>query len=345
MYFGRDLKCVVFGLGALLGSIGAASAQILHLDGNVFNAIVGPDDKIYVSTDFTVAGNLAYSGNVRLNSNGTIDSSFNPILSNQAYAFGFFNDGSLLANGSVGIKKYSDTGVLDNSFTGVSGPRTIKFDDSGASFYTGSGKYLANGNLVFNYATSPLFEALAIAIQSDGKIVLGGTGTANSNLIRLNADGTVDNTFSMPAALSGGTVQGLALQSDGKIVVTGDQFQSAPNVFRLNTNGAMDNTFTAGTSVRGPVYALDDDSILISGGGNGTNISIDSMGRIVAADSIVRLDVNGALSTLQPTLDTGFNQSLGVAVYLSLAAIPEPSSYALIAGAALLGLAVWRRRS
>ena len=74
----------------------------------------------------------------------------------------------------------------------------------------------------------------------------------------------------MPAALDGGTVQGLALQSDGKIIVTGDQFATAPNVFRLNDDGSMDSSFTAGTSVRGPVYTLGDDSLLISGGTNGT---------------------------------------------------------------------------
>jgi uncharacterized delta-60 repeat protein len=345
MHFSREFGRALLRAGFFLALAGSATAQVLHLDGNVFDAIVGPNDKIYVSTDFTTSGNVAHSGNLRLNTDGSIDGTFTPILTNQAYSFGFFNDGSFLANGVTGIKKYSSTGVLDTGFTGVSGARTIQFSSDGSYFYTGSGKYQTDGTLVFNYVTSPLFETLAMAIQSDGKIILGGTGTANSNLIRLKADGTVDNTFSMSAALNGGTVQGLALQSDGKIVVTGDQFASAANVIRLNSDGSIDNSFTAGTSVRGPVYVLGDDSVLISGGSNGTNISIDSMGRIVTADSIVRLDANGALSATQPTLDPSFNQTLGVAVYLSLGAIPEPSSYALFAGLALLGVAIWRRRS
>src|SRR5439155_1175455 len=68
----------------------------------------------------------------------------------------------------------------------------------------------------------------AVALQPDGKILLGGDfttlggggigHTARSRLGRLNPDGTLENSFN-PGANS--TVQALAVQADGKIVAGG----------------------------------------------------------------------------------------------------------------------------
>ncbi|WP_316316931.1 hypothetical protein, partial [Clavibacter michiganensis] len=89
------------------------------------------------------------------------------------------------------------------------------------------------------------------AKQPDGKILLGGifsniSGTSRNRLARLNADGTIDTSFtSLPAYNSGGGVQDIALQSDGKIVIGG--FPSADGsiktVARLNADGTPDTAF------------------------------------------------------------------------------------------------------
>jgi uncharacterized delta-60 repeat protein len=327
----RGSALVVGCLFALL----PARAQVVTLNGNVYNATFGPDNKVYASMSFVAQNTNTYQGNVRLNANGSIDNTFTFDTSNPAYAVGFFNDGSFLVNGVAGIQKYTASGVLNESYPVVAGARTLTVSSDGASFYTGTGKYAANGSLLFSYATS--FEALSMAIQTDGKILLGGD---SGHLVRLNANGTLDNTFSAPSSITGGNVHGLSVQSDGKIVVAGAGFSTAPNVFRLNANGTVDSSFASSASVYGPVYSLVNGWTLVSDGNNGTKISFDGSGRIVTAGSLTLLGATGALLAGVLTKDSGFDQSNGISVYL---AIPEPGTYALIGGLAAFVAVVLRR--
>jgi hypothetical protein len=72
--------------------------------------------------------------------------------------------------------------------------------------------------------------AHAIAIQTDGKVVVGGVGA----LARYNTDGTLDSTFGGGDGVVAVVVADLAIQADGKIVVTGGGVLA-----RLNTNVRM----------------------------------------------------------------------------------------------------------
>ena len=72
----------------------------------------------------------------------------------------------------------------------------------------------------------------AVAVQPDGKILVGGffdavSGTDRQGLARLNADGSLDATFIPPLVAPG--VKAIALQPDGKILVGGG--------FGINING------------------------------------------------------------------------------------------------------------
>jgi hypothetical protein len=81
----------------------------------------------------------------------------------------------------------------------------------------------------------------ALAVQSDGKILVGGNfsttnyGVTRTNLMRLDPDGFVDITFFSPILAE---VQCLAIQKDGKILVG-----TIGGVTRLNANGSGDSTF------------------------------------------------------------------------------------------------------
>ncbi|HKR22442.1 MAG TPA: hypothetical protein VJS17_07605, partial [Pyrinomonadaceae bacterium] len=102
--------------------------------------------------------------------------------------------------------------------------------------------------------------ARAVAVQPDGKIIVGGVGqgtVANSfALFRLNSNGTTDTTFgtnglvvvNFPAESS---VYDVAVLPDGKILVAGEVFlDNSFLLARLNTNGSLDGTFGTGGTVR-----------------------------------------------------------------------------------------------
>src|SRR5205085_156746 len=66
-------------------------------------------------------------------------------------------------------------------------------------------------------------DVRTLAVQTDGKLVVGGTFTVlgdetHDNIGRVNADGTVDSSF-IPVA--GAAVRALAVQADGKIIAGG----------------------------------------------------------------------------------------------------------------------------
>ena len=112
-------------------------------------------------------------------------------------------------------------------------------------------------------------------------------------MARLNADGTVDNTFDPGANAPNATVNAVALTASGRIVLGGNFTQLGAQSFRhlaqLNGNGSIDNSFTpqdAGTD--GPVFALaaQPDGRLLVGGEftitNGLHFPIVRLARLLA---------------------------------------------------------------
>jgi uncharacterized delta-60 repeat protein len=143
-----------------------ANAPINHV-------IEQPDGKLIVVGEFTSYNNLPLREIVRLNSNGTLDLSFNC---------------------GIGLQS--------------------------------SGPY------------SKIYTA---CLQSDGKILLGGkfnnfNGTVCKNIIRLNSNGSVDNSFN---ALFNNDVTSIVVQSNNKIIVLGrfsnlNYTDSCGSIVRLN---------------------------------------------------------------------------------------------------------------
>jgi uncharacterized delta-60 repeat protein len=119
-----------------------------------------------------------------------------------------------------------------------------------------------------------------VAVQPDGKILLGGLFTSlasqsRTNLGRLNADGSLDAGFNPGAAgLYSSSVYSLALQSDGKILV-GGYFatlagQTCNHLGRLNANGSLDTTFNAGAGLTVLAVAVQADGKILAGGAFGS---------------------------------------------------------------------------
>lgn len=100
-----------------------------------------------------------------------------------------------------------------------------------------------------------------VAIQADGKILLGGRFDSSfaptfPNIVRLNSDGSIDNTFT---AAPDYTVSAILVERSGSILIGGGfskvNGQPAAGVARLQPNGQLDPSFTLDTGGRA-VYAL-----------------------------------------------------------------------------------------
>jgi uncharacterized delta-60 repeat protein len=146
----------------------------------------------------------------------------------------------------------------------------------------------------------------AVAVQPDGKILLGGVdsynGVAVNGLVRIKVDGTLDDTFDVGVGPND-LVQSIAVQSDGKILVGGDftNFDGAPapKMARLESDGSVDVGFDVGTGPgSGPMAMLPLDSGKILVGGLFS--TFDGVNR----DGIILLQSDGTVDpsfTLAPT--------------------------------------------
>ncbi len=169
------------------------------------------------------------------------------------------------------------------------------------SSYINLGRQTANGSPDPTFDASQIYlwgEVDAVAAQADGKILLGGTFNMSplvgdrKNLIRLNADGSLDNSFLNNQSWGTGTprVRAIAVQPDGKILI-GGSFTSyngttVANLTRLNSDGTKDVTWPGGTigGTNGAVHAIlvqPDGKVVI--GGEFTQAFQLSKGRIARA--------------------------------------------------------------
>ncbi len=228
------------------------------LDGIVSTDIANSEDvgrSVVVQADgkVIVAGNTTDSLNhfclVRYHTDGAVDSSFGtngivitrfPPAGSIIYGLALQSDGKILAGGSAtpgfALARYHTDGSLDNSF-GTSGIVTTSIQGNPA-------------------------VAQSIAIQADGKIVLGGFSNnflvdgSSCVVVRYNTDGSLDQTFSNGGIAITDIIPGsglnavdqirdLKVQPDGKIVSAGFAADKIA-LIRHNSDGSLDQSFGSG---------------------------------------------------------------------------------------------------
>jgi uncharacterized delta-60 repeat protein len=223
--------------------------------GSGFNNIVRticiqPDGKIIIGGNFTSYNDTTRTGIIRLNPDGSIDMSFKPTspwFNTQVFTIAIQTDGKILAGGDF------------TSYNGVSINKIARLNTDGSldeDFNIGSG---------FNSTVR------TISIQSDGKIIVGGSftsfnETSQSRITRLNSDGSRDLSFNFGVD---GPVYSTSIQSDGKIIAGGDFNR---NIVRINSNGSFDIYFYTLSLGITTVYATSiqfDGKIIIGGSCNG----------------------------------------------------------------------------
>ena len=224
-------------------------------NGAVISLAVQADGKILVGGSFTTLGGQTRNYIGRLNADGTLDSGFNP-------GVGGAVGGNNASVSSLAVQ--ADGAILVGGvFTTLAG-QTRKY----------IGRLNADGTLDsgFNAGAYGGFGVFSLALQADGKILLGGDfttlgGQPRSFLGRLNADGTLDSGFN---ARADGEVFSLVVQADGKILVGGDfttlDGQTRNNIGRLNADGTLDGAFNPGANATVACLALQADGKILVGG-------------------------------------------------------------------------------
>lgn len=213
------------------------------------------DGKIIVGGFFTTYQGVSQNNLIRLNSDGTIDGSFNIGSGFDLPPFCAYiqDDGKILVGGTF------------TTFQGQSQNKLIRLNSDGSkdnSFDIGVG--FDNGIYSINQ-------------QTDTKIIVGGSfinyqNQPQNRLIRLNSNGTIDNSFTIGTGFNE-LVISIQIQTDGKILVGGSfntyQNQSQKYLIRLNADGTKDNTFDIGTGFVSPpindIIIQTDGKILIGG--------------------------------------------------------------------------------
>jgi uncharacterized delta-60 repeat protein len=153
----------------------------------------------------------------------------------------------------------------------------------------------------------------SIAVQGDGKILVGGTftsynGTSRNRIGRLNSDGSLDTGFSIGTGFPTNAVNSIAVQGDDGKILVGGSFTSyngttRNRIARLNSDGSFDTGFSIGTGFNSAVNSIavqgDDGKILV--GGTFTSYNGGAAG---SSNRIARLNSDG-------TLDSGFSIGTG----------------------------------
>ena len=297
------------------------------------------DGKILVAGVSNIGGSFDFAL-VRHNTDGSLDSSFGTsgkvttdigtTSDDYVYAVAVQSDGKILVSGysnrggtyDFTLVRYGTTGSLDTTF--------------------GTG-----GKVTTDIGTSSFDSGNAITIQSDGKILVGGSTDASGNydfaVARYDSVGVLDPTFGTGgkvntdiSAASTDEVYAITVQSDGKILVSGYANMAGGNNFavvRYEANGTLDTTFNTTGKVTTDIGTNSSDFA--------TAMSLQSDGKILVSGTsnssgsfdftIVRYAVNGSL-------DTTFNTTGKVTTALGTASDDQATGLKLLSdGKIILG--------
>lgn len=229
---------------------------------------IQPDNKILIAGYFESFNGITKNCIVRLNSDGTIDTSFSLTSTIDInYYFSIYsvvlqNDGKILliANTSSGKKifRLNPDGSLDNSFTPVNNGLMDLFflQPDGKILYLldGALKRLNNNGTLDTSFSSVWIDntssGIVIDIQNDNKIIIAGNftnvnGSSVPRIARLNSDGTLDYSF-YPTGVSflqNSAIHEIKIMPNGKILIAGDNSNNF-FLYRLSSSGGLETSFS-----------------------------------------------------------------------------------------------------
>ena len=276
-------------------------------DFQVNAALPLPDGKIMIAGAFTEYNTVSRKGIARINADGTLDTTFDPGTGIQTIS----SSTAVVING---MKRLSDGKMIIVGNFSVYNETPIK----------NIARINPDGSLDTSFTPHATMSGIlySVALQPDGKIIIGGSLIVNNSrcsVARLNTDGSLDTSFTSYLTGFGNssfTQYALAIQPDGKILA-GGSVPTATNVFvklvRFNTDGTRDTSFTPiiHTSASTPINAqgavqslllLPDGKIIVGGG-------YQQLFGSTTKYNFTRLNADGTLdATFNSGSGTGSNQ-------------------------------------
>ena len=248
---------------------------------------IQPDGKILLMGTFTTFEGVPVGRVSRLNIDGTLDASFSSITAlnglNNIMSMGLQPYRKIIINLQTGLIRLHADGTLDSGFNTVSSDillTDMEFLSNGKIIIAGTFSVIngtavnniarlnADGTLDDGFVTGTGFNSSVqmLTVQPDEKILVGGNftsynGSAANKLIRLQANGSIDNTFSSGIPPESSEIWTSLIQPDGKIIVGGyfgsySGNSNANNLIRLNPDGTLDSAFGSNNAFNGAVYCL-----------------------------------------------------------------------------------------
>lgn len=290
-------------------------------NGEIYSLQVQSDGKIFAGGSFTTLAGETASAIVRLNSDGTRDNSFDSgngfndavldtvLLPNgKLVCIGLF---TIYDKSSVGhVVRINSDGVYDSlspyrNFNNI--VRSLLLQEDNKIIFGGDFTQYGtdNYNLLIRIDSDGITDTsfvvgtgfggirpsvLALAIQSDGKIIVGGSftsynGASVNNIVRLNSDGTLDDTFITGTGFDS-SVLDIKILSDGKIICGGDftiyNETTSNRIIRLNIDGSIDTAFTTSNGFDSVVKTIEvqaDGKLVV--GGHFESYSESSFNRLI----------------------------------------------------------------
>jgi uncharacterized delta-60 repeat protein len=256
-----------------------------RFNGSIFSVVPLASGKILVGGGFTYIDDKVRNCLAQLESDGTLDKGFDP--------------GAFTGTPPLEDEPFSRVAFVHSIVVGPGGGIVIggAFTAVGGTPLRGIARLLPGGSVDTSFVPDPGFnppsmlagqsadyslgQVLTLALQSDGKILVGGSfrdpasptlsqATATNAIYRLDADGSFDPSFnpngvgtvfeSVFASDADPFVSAIVLQPDGRIIIGGPivgyNGHLAHLVLRLDTDGERDTTFNAGIGPTFTVYAL-----------------------------------------------------------------------------------------
>jgi uncharacterized delta-60 repeat protein len=289
--------------------------------------------KVLLGGQFDLINDVSRIGFARLNSDSTIDTTFQVNMTNgNGNYFSFIRNIyqiRVLPDGKIIL-----SGWFEYVLNGVTKLNLVRLNSDGSIDPTFNINYRIADYSQINSGGQNRF-----ATYGDGKIMVGTSKISPSELhgpIKFMADGTRDTSFdsSVYNTVPSVYIHDIAVQSDGKILVSGESLPSSPNpvrsfIARLNADGSKDWTFSYAEEpirLKSRLVALPNGKILISkymqGGGSAQLQRLNSNGSIDTSFNSLSLADNTARINALLVLP---NEKIFIGGKFSLSVNGEPS--------------------